>query len=771
MKNKICLFLTLFSVITLKAGNHYIISGHIVNDLNSDLATASVCCFVEDTVSVGCTTSNTKGEFKLEVPFTKQTQRIIINHIGYKKVLMNISPSDEIQIRLGDIIMYTDSVRIHEVAVLADNQIRTEEKLMVYPSKEDLRHAYDGYSALDALMVPGLIVNGFDKTIYYMNQDVLICINGREATQDEVRDIHAKYIKRVDLYPMGKPEFPQANTIIDYIMKERDYAGTTSFNANQQLTKLDGNGHVTTQYFQGKSEFALSASAGYKDYRWKDEGHTSTIYNFPSASIIRRQENIHTEDNTYRLNGYMNYLYRDNRQDFYASLRINHSNTERDEWNTLQYGYSPTMLTMQEYQQLDKLSPAVKLQYARKFPKNQRFRTEFYGSYGNNDFYRWYEHREENSIVNTYKNGTVEESYYAIGKVNYTKIFKNRSSINIDLSQDFTHTENLNLRGENVYEISLDKRNTRLNTTYNFRFKNMLNIQTRIAGHISHIESGIHSVNNYFLVPSIRLSAVYKNHSIDIKGQANSNEVSISNRTGDEYRNNEYEITQGNPNLKDYLSYDADLLHSWRLNKNLTWMFYAQYILNTDYIYKTCIYNDSQNALVWSVHNSGMNWRQHYEGCFQWDIIPKRLYMRAGLLYNYSKVNVGETIYHHGLYAMGGVVYQHKGFRVLLNTLTSPETIDFQTGRISQAPISLKMNASYSIDNWNFGISYHNPYRAIGYSTMDLGLYQQYVSSRICRINDNYGSVNISYRFNYGKKKHKFDNSEIVDINQSSISQ
>ncbi len=40
---------------------------------------------------------------------------------------------------------------------------------------------------------------------------------------------------------------------------------------------------------------------------------------------------------------------------------------------------------------------------------------------------------------------------------------------------------------------------------------------------------------------------------------------------------------------------------------------------------------------------------------------------------------------------MGGIVYQHKGFRTQVSFLTSPESIDSQTGRITHAPTSLDL--------------------------------------------------------------------------------
>lgn len=766
-KNFAILCMALIAALHLNA-QKVTFEGHVIDTEKNDLIAATVRCFTDDSTFVKGITTNYKGEFKLEVPHTNKVQRLIVNYLGYKELTLNIQPTQERLVRLGDIIMQTDAVQIHEVTVLGENQVRTEDKLMAYPTKEELRHAYDGYSALDAMMIPSLYVS--NGTINYMNQAVLLCINGREATQDEVRDLNAQDIKRVDLYPMGKPEFPQAGAVVDYVLKVRDYAGTVALNTNHQLTRPEGEGRINAQYFNGLSEFAVSVSGNYNDYEWTDEGEMTTTYNFPDESIVRTNRSLPSDNKATHLNGYINYIYRDKVQDFYASFRMNHSDSKEDEWSDMQYSNNPTLYIKQEYEQMKKLNPGLKLQYTRNLPHNQRLRTEVYGSYGNNDYNRWYEHREDKTVTDAYRNSTQEESYYINGKINYTKTFKNKSSLNIDLGQNFTHTNNLNVRGDNTYEVSLNKSNTRLNATYNHRIKNRFNLQARLAGHLSHVETGGKEITNIFFTPSIRLSYMYKTHSLSLEGEATSKETGNSDRTGDEYRNNEYEITQGNPDLKDYMNYHFTLGHIWNINKSFTWLCYAQLDLNTNYIYKKCDYDAARNSLIWKVQNSGTNWLQHYEAAIQWNILPKKLFVRAGMLYNYSKVNVWKTIYHHGLYATGAIVYQHKGFRALASILTAPEHIDSQTGAIMHTPTSLGFEASYSINNWNFRIHYSNPYKGWSNKEIDLGVYRQDITSRRPYITDNYGAVSVSYRFNYGKKKHKFDNTEVIDVNQSTIS-
>ena len=155
MKYIISFFLA-FVACSLKGNNVQLITGSVIDDESNVLVNATIRCFVDDTTFVKGTTTNSKGDFKLEVPQTDKVQRLVLSYLGYKEQVVNIQPSEETPVRLGSIVMKKDVTQIHEVVVLGENQVRTEEKLMVYPTKEELRHAYDGYSALDALMVPEL---------------------------------------------------------------------------------------------------------------------------------------------------------------------------------------------------------------------------------------------------------------------------------------------------------------------------------------------------------------------------------------------------------------------------------------------------------------------------------------------------------------------------------------------------------------------------------------------------------------------------------------
>ena len=308
MKNNVFLVcMLLFSISVF--GQELKIQGHLIDEEKQDLVAATIRCYLNDTLFVVGGTTNSKGEFELKLPHTEQKYKLLISYLGYKETTLVLNPTKETLIRLGEITMDKKVVQMQEVTVLAPNRINTEDKIMAFPTREQLRHSYDGYSALRALMIPGLEADPRSATITYHRENVLLCIDGREATREEVQNLNPKDIKRVDFYSQGRSDYPEASTILDYILKERDYLGTIALNARHQLNKPTGTGRGTAQYFEGKSEWAVSVSDNYTHFRNHDEGYTETIYHFPDETIIRTDDELPSLNNNNNLKAYLCLLY------------------------------------------------------------------------------------------------------------------------------------------------------------------------------------------------------------------------------------------------------------------------------------------------------------------------------------------------------------------------------------------------------------------------------------------------------------------------------
>ena len=96
--------------------------------------------------------------------------------------------------------------------------------------------------------------------------------------------------------------------------------------------------------------------------------------------------------------------------------------------------------------------------------------------------------------------------------------------------------------------------------------------------------------------------------------------------------------------------------------------------------------------------------------------------------------------------------------------------IDSFEGTIAWRPAFLVVNANYNIDKWSFQLMMASPFINIyNEDYLNQGGYSETRITGCKRAIDNVFRLTVNYRFNFGKKKHKFDNSEVEDVNKSTI--
>lgn len=103
--------------------------------------------------------------------------------------------------------------------------------------------------------------------------------------------------------------------------------------------------------------------------------------------------------------------------------------------------------------------------------------------------------------------------------------------------------------------------------------------------------------------------------------------------------------------------------------------------------------------------------------------------------------------------------------------MTPSKGVNHTLGNYIKSPHRLRLTIAYSINDWNIEAEYTNPFRAATRTEFDTTASTPHAAHRAHPlVIDNYGHIRVSYRFNFGKKKHKFSNPDTQDINQTSIS-
>lgn len=743
------------------------VQGRLSGDEKQDLESATVRCYTSDTVFVAGTTTNMKGLFELRLPSNGQKYQLRFNYLGYKETTLTLYPTKESLVRLGDIRLDKQVEQLQEVTVLGANEVRMEDRTMYYPTRAQLRHAYNGYSAVEMLMIPGVMANG--SSIAYFGKSVLLCIDGREATPGEVQDLNPNDIKRVDFYSQGRPDYPKADVVFDYILKERDYVGSVALSANHQLNRPTGGGRGTVQFFEGKSEWTVSVSDSYNHFKLHPDISTETTYLFPEETITKTEQRLPSLEKSNNLQAYLNYIYKDKRQMFYSSFRINRTNGDEDMWMNQQYSNTAICMTKQEQRNSASLNPAMQLYYSNDLPSKQKLKVGIYGSCGNNQYKRWFEQRDGENIASAYNNGTDEKSYYGRMTVDYSKIFSNFSTLALAADQNFTYTDNKNTTMNELSRLFLYQSNTRFSASYNYKIRKTLNMQLQLAEEISHVRSSGHNVTTTSFVPSLKFSYSHKKHMLELVGMVKSGEPGLSDRTGYEYLLDEYEMFLGNPELKNYLEYNGSLMYNWNISRRWNLIAYSELEAISNQVYPYHRYDMERNMFVYQSLNGGKCLWSHSEIALDYAIIPRQLFFRTTSIYNHTITNIWKRISYDSFLWTCNVRWVKKGWFVRMGYMSPTKGMDF-AGVIRNYPYTLSLDVRYSVNNFHISVSAKNPHKARAGKSVWQPEYLQKSVNRIPRRDDHIVSLTFNYRFTFGKKKHQFEDSSVEDVNRTTIS-
>ena len=236
---------------TLLEAQNICLKGRLVDEHKNAVSSATVRCFIHDSVFVKGDISDSTGNFSITAPVSPSGYKLVINYIGYKEHVLH-TKGDLGELQLGDIVLIEESNKLDEVVVTGRQITRTTDKVLYFPSKEQLRHASDGYKALALMMIPTLDVDPFTKKVSTIQGETLLLINGREASSDEIRNLNPKDILRIDFYDQHHPEYPNANSVVDYILEHHDRGGMVAMNGQQHLNKGNGSYGATGQIFNKK---------------------------------------------------------------------------------------------------------------------------------------------------------------------------------------------------------------------------------------------------------------------------------------------------------------------------------------------------------------------------------------------------------------------------------------------------------------------------------------------------------------------------------------
>lgn len=653
--------------------------------------------------------------------------------------------------------------KLGEVIVTAKNAVVTPDKTILYVGNNIKRHAYDGYSALSLMAVPGLDVDAIDGSVSTHGKGVLLCINGLEATKDEIQTLNPKDIRRIDYYTNFDPNHPTADYVIDFIMKIRDYGGAVMLQADHSLNRLTGGGVADWKMYQKKSEFGIRVASGYDHYE-PDRNTTSVrSLQFGQDIVTRQQESKPSSVCGGNANAKLSYMHRYDNGTLKAAASLRSTHDIKRERSLLNYSTTPTVdYDAYTATHSDRLVPSFTASYDHKFKNKATFRASVSGSYTHTNSARDY------AGADTYLSFT-KENYHSISPgLNFTLPLGKKMSIYANAAYYYNHSSMTYIENGQLTPSRLINGQGIFETGANFKITDRLRATMRLQERVMTTDPGSGSNTDTYFTPAIRL-AYTLNEDIRIDGAYNMGILnpSLSYYTTDVKHIDEYMLRTGNPDLRIQRIHGG----TFSITGHKRW---GEYQLYTEYmnvpraIYDTYTCNDEQKTYTQSFLNGGNAEKAIINASIQPKIIPGKLKLTIAMQYNYTKCRTFKLIDENTLIFTGGLKFTSNGFMADAKFVSPYRTLDYNGTYLRTGP-RLDISAGYTYNGWSFNLITKNPFMRTHSSTTVSypGVYE--VTKKYNPfVSYNYFALRVSYRFNYGKK-HKFKEVQINDKGGSAI--
>lgn len=658
-----------------------------------------------------------------------------------------------------------DGKTIQEVVVTGKEITVTADKMIIRVNENVKKYSHDGYSALQLLSIPGLDVDPIDEYVRSHGIETLLCINGREASKDEIKTLNPKDIKRIEYYEQFNPEYPLAEGgVIDFIVKIRDNGGMVFAQANENLNHIKGNDLFDWRFYNKHSELGIQINGNYTHYTPSRGKDALTQMEFTDGdvekSVVTNPSPIHSNG----IKGQVSYIYRLKRGTlkFAGSLRNGHRAIKKNMSQKFS-GITSDEVNATDFTHSDNLSPAFLIRYDQKFKNKASLKIGLTGDYTST------KNKREYHSLETYISSTKEKFTHLQPSLMATyPTSKNSTSF---LAANYYYDKSTTDYWENnVY--SLNKLiNGQVHIIGGAQFRmipNKVHFTLQLEDRIMTVDDGVDKHTDNFFTPSL-FYTIKLPHGNSFNGKlgmgAYTPQMKYYSTT--EKRIDEYQVISGNPDQKIDYSFETQMTftsnHKWGMVE-----VFAAYQNNRRPLYEMVSCDNTRNVYLHTFLNGGRYERFLFNTVAQLNVIPKKLKVLGGMEYTYTRGHFASTEQNNVIYPFADITYMNKGFNGNLR-FAGGRNIIMLNGYHEKVPVRIRLNLGYTINNFFFNLYANNPFMKTPKKTTFIqGGFSEMETAYSPRIDYNMIAMRVSYRFTYGKK-HKFENVDIDDENRSAI--
>ncbi len=657
------------------------------------------------------------------------------------------------------------SVTLKEVEVKAEELVVGHDKMMLNVDKNMRKHSHDGYSLLNVAMIPGLDVDPFDRTVKSENENVLLCINGVEATTGEVRTINPKDVVRIDFYTGYDPRHPDSRFTIDFIVKIRDNGGAVVLEATQHLNKLTGSDMADWRMYRGKTEFGVRLEENYDSYAKGLTGEENMSMAFDRGDVMMRMSSREDRNRSQslRVKPYLAYRRKNETLKLTFALQQQHERINTTDAECYLRLNDLTVSDARISKHSDRMLPSMSGSYQHKYSRTRYLNVFFNGNYSHTNKSRDYRSLED------VLSHTRENFYGASATVQYSFGFTDTHKGFVSAGAGVNYSKIHYNENEASSVSRLATRSLRFAVGDNWRVNRALSLYLMLAGNVTDIDNFHRGNTQVMFIPDLRVNwSIADGNTLNYRFSLKEQRPPMSYYSSDEKWVMPYLRVTGNPDLK----------MSRVVNTNLTYRYvrkwgyvevFGTYSGTSRSVYYDLACDNERDVYVYTFRNGGIMHDIDAGPRAQFKIIPRHLTLRIGGQWSYRRIVTYAPFHRHSFMANADIMFMAGGLTANVECRT-PSKILSELGGIHYVPWTLRMSVNYDINNLTVGLTTFNPFmtkptRSVGVLPGIMEVYHGYSS----RTRYNMVALTVGYRFSYGKPKKKYEEVELMENENSAI--
>lgn len=161
-------------------------------------------------------------------------------------------------------------IELKEITIQAARVVQKPNGQLIFPSKKQCEKSANGYNLLAKLALPHLRVDEAMHTISALNNkgEVQIRLNGIIISKNELISLDPKMVKSIEF--IDNPSVRYGNEV-GYVLNIRtlkaERGGSVGIDLSNSLTAINGTNTFYAKLNSNKSEFSLSYSSNYQDFK------------------------------------------------------------------------------------------------------------------------------------------------------------------------------------------------------------------------------------------------------------------------------------------------------------------------------------------------------------------------------------------------------------------------------------------------------------------------------------------------------------------------